>query len=129
MFLLGPAEWDFETPIRASGFDLGVCLPFRKIAGLFDPDYGTVCVIGNDTGLMHLACALGAPSVTIMPHGHHFTWFPYGADKRARHVCLAPPCAAPLCVNECAERATCAGKISAEQVEAAVLQVAGEVVE
>lgn len=99
-----------------AGFEVGVCLPFRKIAGLFDPDYGTRCVVGNDTGLMHLACMLGAPSVTIMPHGHHFTWFPYGADERARHVCLAPACATPMCVSECGETAKCAGKIQVEQV-------------
>ena len=63
-----------------------------------------------------VACALGAPSVTIIPHGHHFTWFPYGADERARHVCIAPACATPMCVNECGVTAKCAGKIQVEQV-------------
>lgn len=120
MFLLGPMEKDLEPAVRGAGFDLGARLPFRKIAGLFDPDYGTACVVGNDTGLMHLACMLGAPSVTIMPHGTHFTWFPYAEDERARHICLAPDCAAPLCVNECRDAACCVGRISMSEVENAV---------
>ena len=126
LFLLGPGERGLAYRVAETGFEAGVCLPFRKIAGLFDPDYGTACVVGNDTGLMHLACALGAPSVTIIPHGHHFTWFPYGADERARHVCLAPACATPMCVSECGERAKCAGRISVAQVEAAITAIAGE---
>ena len=116
LFLLGPGERGLSPRVAEAGFEVGVCLPFRKIAGLFDPGFGTACVIGNDTGLMHLACALGAPSVTIIPHGHHFTWFPYAADERARHVCLAPTCATPMCVSECGETAKCAGKIRVEQV-------------
>lgn len=123
LFLLGPGERDLAPRVAEAGFEVGVCLPFRKIAGLFDPDFGTASVVGNDTGLMHLACALGAPSVTIMPHGHHFTWFPYGTDERARHVCLAPACATPMCVSECGETAKCAGKIQVEQVDAAIEEV------
>lgn len=116
LFLLGPGERGLAPRVAEAGFEAGECLPFRKIAGLFDPDYGTACVVGNDTGLMHLACALGAPSVTIIPHGHHFTWFQYGADERARHVCLAPACAAPMCVNGCKSAAECVGKIAVDRV-------------
>ena len=123
LFLLGPKESAFAPCIAAAGFPYRQNLPFRQIAGFFSKENGTVCVVGNDTGLMHLACALGAPSVTIMPHGHHFTWFPYGADERARHVCLAPVCATPMCVSECGETAKCAGKIQVEQVDAAIEEV------
>lgn len=123
LFLLGPKEEALAPRIGAAGFDFRLNEPFRRIAGLFDLDYGTACVVGNDTGLMHLACMLGAPSVTIMPHGHHFTWFPYAADERARHVCLAPSCATPTCAGECGETAKCAGKIQVEQVDAAIEEV------
>lgn len=121
LFLLGPKERSLTSRIREAGFAVGECLPFRKIAGYFDPNYGTRCVVGNDTGLMHLACALGAPSVTIMPYGTHFTWFPYGKDKRARHICLAPDCASVLCLNECADFTNCAARIAVGEVEKAVL--------
>ena len=120
LFLLGPGERGLSPRVAEAGFEAGVCLPFRKIAGLFDPDYGTACVVGNDTGLMHLACALGAPSVTIIPHGHHFTWFPYAADERAKHVCLAPACATPMCASECGAVAACVGNISVDQVLAGI---------
>ncbi len=123
LFLLGPLEQALAPQIGEAGFDMGNCLPFRRIAGLFDPDYGTVCVVGNDTGLMHLACALGAPSETIMPHGTHFTWFPYAEDKRARHICLAPDCAAPMCVSECTNALHCAAKISPEEVKQAIMRI------
>lgn len=122
-FLLGPNERDLALRIDEAGFAKGVCLPFRKIAGFFDPDYGTRCVIGNDTGLMHLACMIGAPSITIMPHGTHFTWFPYGVDTRAPHICLAPDCAAPLCVNKCRDVARCVGRISTAEVKNAALHI------
>lgn len=125
LFLLGPNEAAFEHRIRAEGFSVAVNLPFRKIGGLFDHDFGTACVVGNDTGLMHLACALGAPSVTIVPMGMHFTWFPYGADPRAPHVCLAPRCSAPMCVNGCRDVTRCAGKISVEEVEHAIRRLLG----
>ena len=125
LFLLGPGERNLAPRVAEAGFETGVCLSFRKIAGLFDPDYGTACAVGNDTGLMHLACMLGAPSVTIMPHGTHFTWFPYAADERARHVCLAPKCAAPMCANECGSVAECVEKISVENVERAILSIVG----
>lgn len=123
LFLLGPKESDFAPRIAAAGFPYRQNLPFRQIAGLFSRGTGTACVVGNDTGLMHLACALGAPSVTITPHGHHFTWFSYAADERAKHVCLAPACAAPTCVNECDNRAGCAGKIAIDRVVAGIEEV------
>lgn len=124
LFLLGPGERGLAPRVAEAEFEAGVCLPFRKIAGLFDPDCGTACVVGNDTGLMHLACMLGAPSVTIMPHGHHFTWFPYAADERARHVCLAPACATPTCAGECGDVAGCVGKISVERVLSGIEEAA-----
>lgn len=117
------------VPLRAggshAGFALESCLPFRKLAGYFSREGGTECVVGNDTGLMHLACALGTPSVTIVPHGMHFTWFPYETDERARHICLAPPCASPLCSNDCSELAACSGKMSVDRVERAIEEIAG----
>jgi ADP-heptose:LPS heptosyltransferase len=120
LFLLGPNELEFESDIGIAGFQIRKCLSFKKIAGFFDKGSGTVCVLGNDTGLMHLACAMGVPSVTIMPHGTHFTWFPYAADNRAEHICITPECADIMCVNECRQRLSCVGKISVEEVKRAV---------
>lgn len=125
LFLLGPKEETLVSRIAAAGFAVEFCLPFRKIAGYFSMESGTECVVGNDTGLMHLACMLGAPSVTVMPHGMHFTWFPYRGDVRAQHVCLVPPCSTPMCVNDCGALATCAGKIPVERVVRAIGEVAG----
>jgi ADP-heptose:LPS heptosyltransferase len=121
LFLLGPLEKGFETRIEKAGFEVGFDLPFRKIAGYFDPDYGTVCVVGNDTGLMHLACAIGAPSVTIIPFGFQFTWFPYTNDPRAIHRCIAPACSAPMCSTVCPRLAQCINQVSTSKVESEIL--------
>lgn len=116
LFLLGPKEQENASRIVEAGFEVKTCLPFSEIAGYFDPEGGTVCVVGNDTGLMHLACMLGAPSVTICPFGSQFTWFPYAGDRRAVHCCLAPKCSFPLCVNRCVNISECADKITVEEV-------------
>ena len=125
LFLLGPKERELEPCIRAAGFEANACLPFRIIAGLFDPDFGTACVIGNDTGLMHLACALGAPSVTIMPFGSQFTWFPYGKDGRTRHICLAPSCSCVMCASRCGELSACVQKVAVEDAFQVVARLVG----
>lgn len=123
LFLLGPKEKAFESRIRDEGFDAKLNLSFKRIVGYFDKDFGTACVVGNDTGLMHLACALGAPSVTIVPFGEQFTWFPYANDPRAPHHCIAPNCSAPMCLNSCRNVSRCIGGISIDEVKDVVSKV------
>lgn len=125
VFVLGPKENVYVSEIKARGFKVFENLNFEQIAAVFSRDGGARCVIGNDTGLMHLACMLGSPSVTIIPMGMHYTWFPYRDDKRARHLCCVPSCARPFCANDCAQVMNCIGKISYGQVVEAVGEVLG----
>ena len=115
-FLLGPGERDHAPEIEAKGFVVQSDLPFARIAALMNAGHRTACVVGNDTGLMHFACILGVPSVTVMPHGTHFTWFPYGDDPRAPHVACCPACAGPTCAMECRESKACVEKIGVDEV-------------
>jgi lipopolysaccharide heptosyltransferase II len=51
--------------------------------------------VGNDAGLMHLATAVGAPTVAIFGLSNHKAWGPYTGDadsKRATVVRLDLPC-------------------------------------
>ena len=124
-FVLGPKEKTYALEIKAHGFMAFEDLNFEQIAAVFSRDGGARCVIGNDTGLMHLACILGAPSVTVVPLGMHYTWFPYCDDRRARHLCCVPVCAMPYCANDCTQTKSCVGKISREQVAESVGEVLG----
>lgn len=119
LFLLGPGEKDYSPTITDAGFDVEIGLSFSRVAALFSRSLGTSGVIGNDTGLMHLACILGTPSLTIMPNGTQFTWFPYQSDTRARHLFCSPSCAKPMCSQDCPMRLDCIKMISVEQVTAA----------
>ncbi|GER89117.1 ADP-heptose--LPS heptosyltransferase [Dictyobacter vulcani] len=51
--------------------------------------------VGNDAGVMHLAAAVGAPTVAIFSLSNHKAWGPYTGDassKRATVVRLDLPC-------------------------------------
>ena len=120
LFLLGPQETALSGQIETAGFHVALNLPFARIAALLSKGQRTACVVGNDTGVMHLAAMLGVPTVTLIPNGANFTWFPYGADGRARHVCCTPPCARPACSLRCPDVSTCVSKIRTEDVETAI---------
>ena len=123
VFLLGPSELDYEREIVAHGFTVFKNLDFSKIAALFSRTHGARCVVGNDTGLMHFACMLGAPSVSIIPFGAHYTWFPYTADERAQHIACTPYCAHPMCSQGCPKAVQCVDLIELAAVEEATNRV------
>lgn len=117
IFLLGPTELDYAKEIEKNGLTTFKNISFAKIATLFSHTHGAQCVVGNDTGLMHFACILGTPSVTIMPLGTHYTWFPYAKDERALHIACIPPCVHLMCTQECKKFAQCVDMITISAVE------------
>ena len=74
---------------------------------------GKLSAFDNDTGIMHLACALDCPSVTISALSASFTWFPYSSQKH--RLCKAE-CAKVQCSKFCDRTNECIAKISVEQV-------------
>jgi heptosyltransferase-2 len=94
----GPEEADLHEQIISM---MRSAMPVRSLAGK-----GTIKVaaavlelvdlfVGNDAGLMHLAAAVGAPTVAIFGLTNHKAWGPYtgGAeDKHATVVRLDLPC-------------------------------------
>ncbi len=81
--------------------------------------------LGNDTGTMHLAAAVGTPAISIFSaRDYPGRWEPYGEG----HVVLRhdPPCAGCM-LEECAGmEMACVRAITAEQVLAACLAQLGE---
>jgi ADP-heptose:LPS heptosyltransferase len=57
--------------------------------------------VGNDSGVMHLAVAAGAPVVAVFGPSNHLAWGPYDpSGRRARVVRLGLPCSPCLYVGQ-----------------------------
>ena len=112
LFLLGPAEKKYAEQIKNAGFEYLTDVNFKQIAAMMI-SRKVKAVAGNDTGIMHMACAFDTPSVTVSVGGSHFTWFPY--DQKKHKLCY-PECAHVKCMNKCTEVLTCQSKISVQSV-------------
>jgi len=112
-FLLGPKELEYKETLQDAGFETIDGVSFAGIACLMNAHSRTKCVIGNDTGLMHMACCLDVPSVTISSDEARFTWFPYHHE---RHGICFPVCSKVGCLNSCKRDGTCMELIGMNQV-------------
>ena len=126
VFQTGPCERELGREAAAEGFAVSDTPTLARMAGQM---LLARCVVGNDTGPMHLAAMLGVPTVTLYFHGSEGTWFPYGSDERAEHVALSPGCSRARCLASCREVAACGGKIALETVAAALKALCGEALE
>lgn len=117
VFQTGPCECKLGREAAAAGFAVCDTPTLARMAGHM---LLARCVVGNDTGPMHLAAMLGAPTVTLYFHGSEGAWFPYGGDVRAGHVALSPGCSRARCMESCKHVASCRRKIALETVEAAL---------
>ncbi|MEZ5301665.1 MAG: lipopolysaccharide heptosyltransferase II [Verrucomicrobiales bacterium] len=83
-------------------------------------------VLTNDTGTMHLAAALGIPTVSLVLSTEHTLTGPLGAGHRIlRHKVECSPCFR----RECPIDFPCATGIAPGQASAAVLELLGQGVE
>lgn len=112
LFLTGPQEKKNAEIFRKAGFSVGESLSFTEIASIFVSPK-TKLVIGNDTGVMHLACMFDVPGLTISCHGSSYTWFPY---DRKKHKLCTPECTALMCINTCKTPQSCASKIKLQSI-------------
>ena len=71
----GPAEREVLEPARRAGFPVAAGTPLLLSAGLVG--LSTV-ILGGDTGLLHLAAAMGKRVVMIINSTHPGKCFPYG---------------------------------------------------
>lgn len=79
---------------------------------------GAECLICNDTGVSHVAAALGTPSVVVSCGGDAARWAPLDGDLH-RVLWADMPCR-PCAHAECPETVGCAARIAVEQVLTAV---------
>jgi ADP-heptose:LPS heptosyltransferase len=96
-------------------------LPWKNIIGKTTLDRlagilsGSNAFIGNDSGTLHLAAAVGCPTVCIMGGGHFGRFFPYGDPGKNRVVYKKMDCFG--CGWVCKyDRPRCIEQIAVEQV-------------
>jgi ADP-heptose:LPS heptosyltransferase len=67
-----------RSAMRAPALDLAGRTPLGVLAALLAD---ARVVVANDTGTMHLACAVGAPSVAVLLAPSSATWAPLDAER------------------------------------------------
>ena len=100
-FIVGPAEInfhpDFPEAIMARGFSVVRDQPLTLLAGILSHCTG---YLGNDSGISHLAAALGIPTIALFGPSDPNLWAPQG--KKVKILTSATSCAP--CTQEDRER-------------------------
>jgi|WetSurMetagenome_2_1015567.scaffolds.fasta_scaffold26331_2 heptosyltransferase-2 len=95
-------------------------LPLRQLAGLISQ---CSVYVANDSGPMHIAVAVGTPTIGIFGPGEENIWFPYppaGGNIALRHEVPCHPCHLDFCNLAGDEYMRCMTGLSSESVVAAV---------
>lgn len=101
-----------------SGVVVANVLNLRQLAATLKQLDAFVC---NDCGPMHLAVALGTPTVAIFGPGEPEIWFPYPVDKGNRWVHKEMDCS--RCHKDLCDKMDCMRAIEVEDVLKATLAV------
>lgn len=79
VFVLGPSELDWRGEIEKSGFPVVSGVSIREMAGVFRLSGQVLC---NDTGVMHIAGAVGAKTLALFGQTEPGEWKPPGEAVR-----------------------------------------------
>jgi ADP-heptose:LPS heptosyltransferase len=102
----------------ATVVDLTGRTSLRELGRLFS---SCTAVVGNDTGTMHLAIAVGVPTVCIIGGGHYGRFMPYGDP--ARNVFLHEPLPCFQCGWNCVRsEPECITRVPVQRVAEACVQ-------
>jgi predicted lipopolysaccharide heptosyltransferase III len=114
----GPGEDALVASIQQMT-DQAMALPGLSIPELAELIRGARCYIGNDSGPMHLATALGTPTVAIWGSSSSVRWHPWGVEHRVvQNPFSCNPCPGYRCLV--ASSPLCIESVTVAQVQAAV---------
>jgi predicted lipopolysaccharide heptosyltransferase III len=123
ILLSGPNDGEaVNAVVKHSDSDIKILhnLPLRELAAII-----SVCevFVGNDAGPMHIAAAVGTPTVGLFGSGEENIWFPYSA--RDGHAALRKdvqchPCHLDFCNREADGYMECMKRLETEEVFDAV---------
>jgi ADP-heptose:LPS heptosyltransferase len=131
LFILGPAEEKLASRLKASLSDdtailsaSGGCLPLPVLAGALSWCSG---FLGNDSGVTHLASALGVPTVAIFGPTDPVLWGPLGPSVNIlskRDLCAhCLQAASPGVRNRSRAVHCCLDLVSVEEVVQALAKI------
>lgn len=119
----GPKDADVVQQVRAlAGGSLRTFLglPLRKLAALYA---AAAVVVSNDAGSMHIAAAVGTPTIGLFGPGEEDIWFPYDpalGHKALRKDVPCHPCHLDLCTREGDGYMECMKLLTVDEVTGAV---------
>ena len=95
-------------------------LPLRQLAALYA---AAAVVVSNDAGSMHIAAAVGTPTIGLFGPGEEDIWFPYDpvlGHKALRRDVPCHPCHLDLCTREGDGYMECMKLLTVDEVTGAV---------
>lgn len=117
----GPGEESIAAQV-AAGVPHSVILLGLSIPELAELIRGARLYIGNDSGPMHLAAAVGTPAVAVWGSSDSRRWRPWGVEHRVvQNVFECNPCAGYRC--HVAATPLCIESVTVEQVSRAVFEL------
>ncbi|MGA9116532.1 MAG: glycosyltransferase family 9 protein [Bacteroidota bacterium] len=123
LLIAGPSDGDcVREVLRRTRTRIRVAqgLPLRRLAALLSRCRAYVT---NDNGTMHMAAAVGTPTVGLFGPGEERIWFPYRAEeghRALRREVPCHPCHLDVCTREGAAHMECMKLLTVEEVAAAL---------
>lgn len=119
--ITGPGEEDIVRRVREAAEDAVAILPIQTLRVVASIISSCSAVVANDGGIMHMAVALGRPTVGIFGPTEPDVWFPYegkGPFALVTHMRECAPCHKHSC-----ESLACLADIAPEEVLTRVEEV------
>jgi len=114
VFIFGPNENQLQKEFFENNKDESI----NALYGLSLSELAAVLsvaafVVSNDSGPMHLSCAVGTSTIALFGSTNSKEWFPYDKTK---HMVIEKDCAGYETCDKCDKRNTCIQDISIEEV-------------
>lgn len=123
VFVFGPAEASLLRTYRDALLKLDIGIVCDSDLPTLASLYSLARLnISNDSGPMHVACAVDCPTVAIFGGTVSSMWFPYDRNK---HRVVEKSCAVDLACHECPARNNCIRDIRTEDVYDAATSLLG----
>jgi ADP-heptose:LPS heptosyltransferase len=114
----GPGEEELVSRVAAAAQGAAESLPVLDLRGLAALLSLLDAYVANDCGPMHVAAALGTPTIGLFGPGEPNIWFPYRREDG--HVALHHPCPLHPCHRDFCEDLTCFRQLEVDEVFKAV---------
>jgi heptosyltransferase-3 len=126
ILLAGPEDGEAIDACRAKAKSNPVVIPTLSLRQMAAVIANSRAFVGNDAGPMHIAAALGVPTVGIFGPGEENVWFPY--DAAAGHRALRKdvpchPCHLDFCSKTGSEYMQCMSLLTSDEVFSVVRSI------